>query len=684
MCDKTTLLFGIHMHQPVDNFDEAVAGAVEKCYAPFFAVMRRYPAFRFAVHCSGWLLEKIRTDYPECYADMKAVTEMGSAEWVTAGYYEPILSAIPSRDRVGQIRRLSDTIEEAFGQTPRGLWLTERVWESGLIPDLKAAGVEYSVVDDYHFLAAGFERGELDGYYRTEEGGEPLALFPISQALRYALPFAPVEKAIAAIHQARHREGGAAILFDDAEKFGLWPETHEWVYGQGWLEAFVEAVLADGTIETLHYSEYLERERALGVAYLPNVSYFEMGEWSLKAEDALALERMRREMGEEAFEREGVKFLKGGIWKNFFVKYSESNRLHKRMLEAASHRLPRSLRYREALYALQTNDVFWHGVFGGLYLPNLRDNAYRYLTECENLRYGENEALEAADIDLDGWEEVKAVRRESVWRFESRWGGQLTEWLDRRERWNFQNTLTRRREAYHEKILEAEEKAGTEEEKQHSDDGGIATIHNARVEISDAIRGALHYDWYPKHSLIDHISDDSLTPETLRECRFWEYGDFADQPFDMRLEKETILFRREGGIYFDESWPTTLEKRYRPGSSGLDFTIDLVSESPHAYRYALEFNLHFADLRAVRLEGHEIGEGLERSHLHTFTLSDPFTRRKIRFRCDHSFTLMAVPLQTVSQSEEGFELMTQGVTLMAVFFFRGRLRLEGALELADV
>ncbi len=681
---KSAFLFGVHMHQPVDNFDEAVAGAVERCYAPFFSTMRRYPEFRFTVHCSGWLLEKIRRDYPDCFADMKALSESGSVEWVTAGYYEPILSSIPSRDRREQITQLSERIRQHFDQTPRGLWLTERVWEAGLIPDLAACGIRYSVVDDYHFLATGFDAGKLDGYYWTEEGGERLALFPISKALRYALPFEPVERAIGAIRAACHREEGAAILFDDAEKFGLWPETHEWVYGKGWLEEFVRKILEDGEIEPLQFGEYLDRERALGVAYLPNVSYFEMGEWSLKAEDALALERLRNEMGEEAFEREGVKFLKGGIWKNFFVKYTESNRLHKRMLEAARNRLSRSPRYREALHALQTNDVFWHGVFGGLYLPNLRDNAYRYLTECENLRYRESEALELEDADLDGWPEAKAVRAEAIWRFESRWGGQLTEWLDRRELWNFQNTLTRRREAYHEEILRAPEGSSGPTGDEEKPEEGIATIHRAHTVVSGEIRKALHYDWYPKHSLIDHISDGSLTLETLRECRFWEYGDFANQPFEVETRQGSVQFRREGGIYYDESWPTRMLKRFTPRKSALDFEIALESESPHIYRYGLEFNLHFADLKDIRLEGEAVGEGREWERLQSFEIVDPFTKRRLRFRFDHTFHLLAVPLRTVSRSEEGFELTTQGLTLMAVFLFHERLELTGRLEMADV
>src|SRR5437764_9762072 len=41
--------------------------------------------------------------------------------------------------------------------------------------------------------------------------------------------------------------------------------------------------------------------------------------------------------------------------------------------------LDSSLEVRQAqqnLWRAQTNDVYWHGVFGGLYLPHLRADAY--------------------------------------------------------------------------------------------------------------------------------------------------------------------------------------------------------------------------------------------------------------------------------------------------------------------
>ena len=65
MKNTTKLLFGIHMHQPIDNFDWVIKHGVEVCYGPFFEVMSKYPQFKFAVHCSGWLMEEIKSKHPK-------------------------------------------------------------------------------------------------------------------------------------------------------------------------------------------------------------------------------------------------------------------------------------------------------------------------------------------------------------------------------------------------------------------------------------------------------------------------------------------------------------------------------------------------------------------------------------------------------------------------------------------
>ncbi len=674
---KKSLLFGVHMHQPVDNFDEAVYRAVESCYAPFFATMRKYPEFCFNVHCSGWLLLKIERDYPELFADMKALADEGVVEYLTAGFYEPVLGSIPSCDRLAQIKRLSETIVKKFSQHPKGLWLTERVWESGLVSDIAKTGVEYVLVDDYHFIAAGFDKDNLNGFFLNEEEGVKVALFPISKSLRYAIPFKPVETVMETIKESA-LDDGAAIIFDDAEKFGMWPGTNEWVYKKGWLKRFVETVLEDDGIVTSLFGDYLSQRRAKGIAYLPSVSYYEMGEWSLKADDALALERLRDEIGEERFNNEGIKFLKGGIWKNFFVKYEESNRLHKRMLECSKEAID-TPEYTDALYKLQTNDVFWHGVFGGLYLPNLRDNAYRYLIECENIRYRDLRVVECADMDMNGYEEVKWLGKDVLLRFDSRYGGQLIEFCDRKNLFNFQNVLTRRKEAYHEKLFEnAADRVETRSEEE-----GISTIHNAAHSIDETVREALVYDWYIKNSFIDHISDHSLDFDTFRKCSFKEFSDFANQPFETEIKDYSVIFKREGGIYDYRKFDTLLKKKYDFKDNGFDFSIDIESDSPHIYEYGIEMNLHFANLDDLLFENKPFG-ACTCHEIRSFEIEDRYTDRVLRFEMDHFFSLISTQLQTVSQSEEGFELMVQGMSLIVVLPFSKKLSITGSLKVSDV
>jgi hypothetical protein len=680
MKNKTTLLFGIHMHQPVDNFQWVIEHGVEVCYGPFFDVMSKYPEFRFSVHCSGWLMEQIEQFHPSLYGQIMTLAKKGSIEFFSGGYYEPILSVIPSEDRVTQINMLNDSISSASRQTPKGLWLTERVWESSLIPDMHRAGIEYTVMDDYHFQCAGFDEAVLDGYYMSEEGGKKLGLFPISKKLRYAIPFLNVESAIKAIKSYSREKDSAAIIFDDAEKFGMWPGTHDWVYAKGWLDKFVQAVLADESIETMHYGEYYKQQCTRGIAYLPNVSYYEMGEWSLRADDALRLEAFKQEMGSRRYEEEGVKFLKGGIWKNFFVKYAESNRIHKRMLELSQARAAvGNADFDTGLYKLQTNDALWHGVFGGLYLPNLRDNAYHYLIACENLRYGNRSTLVSDQNELDGHDKVKAVTPHYIFRFDGAHGGQLVEFDAREACFNWQNTLTRRKEAYHQRIVDPRPPNETP-----AAEDGIDTIHKAAMEIDGKLRDAIIYDWYLKNSFIDHISDEHFCGDNFRHCNFREYGDFANQPFNVALSKKKVTFSRKGGLYVDEKREAYLEKSYSPKSRGFDFEISFSTEAKGHFSYVLEHNLHFADYSTIAINGELMAENGRCDQTKKLEIYDAYLKQKIIIRLDRECDIYYFPLKTLSQSETGFDLSVQGISFAMVIPFSGQLSVAGSLEVENV
>jgi alpha-amylase len=475
--------FGLHLHQPVGNFGYVFEGHVREVYRPFVARAVAHRFFPVALHISGPLLEWLQ-QHDRALLDMLGEhAAAGDIELLLAGFYEPILAAIPRADRVEQIAWMREALRKLFGVEARGLWLTERVWEPDLAADLHAAGVEFVLVDDWHFLAAGFQREQLHLPFRTEHDGKSVALFPIDERLRYLVPFQPVERVGAYLAELRGRGVGLAVLADDGEKFGGWPGTADWVYGSGWLDRFMREVRSATERGELRLSRFDEALGALpsgGLAYLGTTSYREMEHWSLPLEGALRLAELQEELGEERLRGRDGAFLRGSHWRNFLVKYPEANRMHKKML--ALSRLCRErgdpAGARRSIARAQCNDAYWHGVFGGLYLPFLRAAVWSNLLSAErDLRAGEPLRYEALDLDCDGYEELWIHSSECSVVVSPARGGSIEELSFLTAGFNLADVLTRRREAYH--ILAAR---GRPSDSERTD--GTPSIHELEQRLT--------------------------------------------------------------------------------------------------------------------------------------------------------------------------------------------------------
>src|ERR1051325_369212 len=187
--------FTTHNHQPLGNFDYVIEEAYEKSYLPFFELAEKYPVC-FATHFTGILLEWLEAKHPEHIAKLRGMVDRGQLEIVSGGFFEPILSVIPYHDQQAQVKMLTSKTEQLFGTHATGMWLAERVWEQPLASSLHEAGIRYVLLDDTHFLHAGLEESDLNGYYLTEDRGKTLAVFPISKSLRYTIPFQNVDETI--------------------------------------------------------------------------------------------------------------------------------------------------------------------------------------------------------------------------------------------------------------------------------------------------------------------------------------------------------------------------------------------------------------------------------------------------------------------------------------------------------
>lgn len=634
MTHAVTLLLGVHAHQPVGNFPEVIEDAHQRCYKPFLETLHAYPDFRFAAHFSGWLLDWLRERHP---ADMDLLAEMvkrGQVELFSSGDTEPVLAAIPHRDRVGQLKTLNDKLAAWTDVQPTGAWLTERVWESAVVPALAETGIRYVTVDDYHFFCTGKSADELDGYFSTEEDGTRLDLFPISEALRYRLPFSPAHEVIAYLESLADQNQAAAIYFDDIEKFGIWPETYDWVYNRGWLKALIEGVLASSKIRTGTYADFHANNTTRGIVYLPTTSYSEMNEWTLPMPAASiysAFLAAEKAAGRGDLHRP---FMRGGIWRNFLSRYPEANWMHKRM-QGLSARLGEIANPPQALvddlYRAQANDAYWHGLFGGLYLPHLRRAVWNNIVALE----AELDALHvrpdiaSVDLDFDGKTETIAhtTALQVVIRNDGLAGAHELSSYPLMH--NFGDTLRRYHEHYHDRIAHGPS-------EHHGE--GIASAH-------DIVRF--------KHP----ISVEDIVPDALPRALWLD-----------KLDGATLVdyVQAEGALSFARPHIT---KTYGLDGSTVTVTWQLKGLAGHRFETALNLAMPSCDgfLGHYTLaDGHipgGFGQDLHLPAATSLSLDDGVLAGRLTLQSSLAGEIHGQPHQTVSQSEAGFEKIMQAVEL---------------------
>jgi 4-alpha-glucanotransferase len=534
MSQPLRFVFGLHVHQPVGNFDHVMADHVRDVYRPIIERTTEAGFFPLTLHVSGPLLEWLEA-HDTAWLDMIGkLTADGKLELLLAGFDEPILASLPHPDRLEQIGRMREYLQRRFGVQATGLWLTERVWQPEIAADLAQAGVEYALVDDRHFLVSGFRHEQLHQPHHTESDGQRVGLLAIDEQLRYLIPFRPPEETAAYLRRLRSQGHGLAVLADDGEKFGGWPGTKEWVYQSGWLANFLKAMaqlISAGEVKLATGQEAFRQVPSGGLAYLSTASYREMEKWALPPVAQQELDTLEAELGPKHLAA-SASFVRGGHWHHFLVKYPESNRMQKTMvaLSNLSRRRGDPPEARRALGRAQCNDAYWHGVFGGLYLPHLRNAIWHQLAIAERaLRQGEAIACEELDLDYDGHKELWVHSAKFSALISPQRGGAI-EILTRFDSLvNLADVLTRRRESYHEPATKPGHGDGTSAD-------GTPSIHD--IEKSAQLHVLPPVDAEPRAILVDRVLRDNLSFEDYAKARYTPVRSWATTPLTARVATE--------------------------------------------------------------------------------------------------------------------------------------------------
>ena len=523
MAPRISLALAIHNHQPVGNFGWVFAEVYDRAYLPMLEALERHPGVRLSLHYTGPLLEWLEAERPEFIARLGELTARGQVELLGGGLYEPVLASLPERDRVDQLTRMAGELERITGRRPRGAWLAERVWEPDLPTALAAAGYQWTILDDQHFRAAAIPEENLWGAYTTEDQGNLLTVFGTEQGLRYRIPFGAVEDVIGYLRDHATEDGNrVGMMGDDGEKFGAWPTTYEHCWSSGrWVDRFFEALEANSDwLTTVTPSQWLDAEAPIGRVYVPTSSYAEMGEWALPPDETVVFTKLLHDAVAE--KRPDARWLRGGFWRNFQVKYREINDLHKQMLRT-SRKVAAMAEGRSRTAALdhlhrgQSNDCYWHGLFGGIYISHMRLATYEHLIAAEDAAdraLGTTRVAETRDLDMDGLPEAFLAEPGQVVTVKPSEGGGIGSW-DIRAAWHALGAVMRRRpEAYHE-TLRAHEAKGPADAAPVVEGGAPASIHDLVMVKEEGLSRRLFYDDHERRSGLVRFLAPDVTPEAI-------------------------------------------------------------------------------------------------------------------------------------------------------------------------
>ncbi len=569
---RISLTLVLHNHQPVGNFGFVFEDNYRAAYQPLLAALQRHPGVRLGLHYTGPLLDWFKAHRPEVLEQLRGLVDRGQVEILGGGYYEPVLASLRETDRVGQLTRMADEVESLFGRRPVGAWLAERVWEPDVPTSLAKAGYAYTIVDDAHFRAAAIPAERHWGSYSTDDQGHRVIVYGSEQGLRYRIPFRPVEEVIDYLREHATEDGRlVGMMGDDGEKFGTWPGTWELCHGNGqWVERFFSALEENSDwLTLLQPAEALVQHPPIGRVYLPTGSYAEMGEWSLPVEARREFTHLLHEAVEQG--KPEARWMRGGFWRSFQINYREINDLHKQMLRVsrkvealrngrggavAERGAPvaagQLARIADHLYQGQSNDCYWHGLFGGIYLSHMRLATLEHLIAAEDAADravgASGVTVEAVDLDIDGYDELLVTTPGQVVAIKPGEGGGIGSWDARAVRHALASVMRRRPEAYHDTLRAAD---SGEVEEQEAGEGAVS-IHDLIKVNEPGISKRLWYDAYERRSGLLHLLPVGTTPDEFEQADFMELGDFVSGAFEVvETGGDRVILERHGSAILD-------------------------------------------------------------------------------------------------------------------------------------
>jgi alpha-amylase len=248
---------------------------------------------------------------------------------------------------------------------------------------------------------------------------------------------------------------------------------------------------------------------------------------------------------------------------------------------------------------------------------------------------------------------------------------------DRSKAFNILGTLTRKKEGYHQKLLEHRGQAS----RDGAPEARTKTIHEIFDSKEKGLDQYLLFDGYRKVSFLDHFMAEPMDFESFRRCQYQEEGDFIDEPYETEVRRkgrrQEVLFSRSGGLCKGGGKdPVKIEKSFsiltrqtlvraayqmtysgerRKTNFGIELNINLLAgDAPDRYYH----------IPGRELEDRRLASMGTLEEITEVQLLDEWNKMKVVLKMDKKCNLWRFPIETVSLSESGFEKIFQGSCLL--------------------
>ncbi|MEM4761889.1 MAG: hypothetical protein QW230_02820, partial [Thermofilum sp.] len=145
---KSLFIFILHFHQPTGQYLSVLDRIQRNSYEMLLNLLEKQRDQKLTLHFSGPLLMYWKRKYPSFLERLRELVKASRFEVLGGTYSESPLPLLPLEDRLEQLKRGKQLVEEVFETRVEGAWLPERVWDPTLPLQLAEAGYRYVVLDD--------------------------------------------------------------------------------------------------------------------------------------------------------------------------------------------------------------------------------------------------------------------------------------------------------------------------------------------------------------------------------------------------------------------------------------------------------------------------------------------------------------------------------------------------------